>query len=68
MREWLTSGDVVKLIGSVSLSTVQRWTAQGILPAIRLPGKRGDRRYYTEDVLRFLARLRHPQAEDSHPE
>jgi excisionase family DNA binding protein len=37
----------------VSMSTVRRWSASGILKSYRV-GPRGDRRYQRDDVLRFL--------------
>lgn len=37
----------------VSMSTVRRWSASGILKSYCV-GPRGDRRYQRDDVLRFL--------------
>ena len=37
----------------VSICSVRRWSDKGILKFYRV-GDRGDRRYWREDVLRFL--------------
>jgi excisionase family DNA binding protein len=51
----LTSSQAARLIG-VSAASLRRWTDEGRLPAIRLPG--GARRYERVDVERFQASLR----------
>lgn len=37
----------------VSICSIRRWSDKGILKFYRV-GNRGDRRYWREDVLRFL--------------
>ena len=37
----------------VSICSIRRWSDRGILKFYRV-GNRGDRRYWREDVLRFL--------------
>ena len=48
----LTVADVAHLLG-VHINTVRRWSNNGILKAYRL-GPRGDRRFWCEDIDRFL--------------
>ena len=43
---------VAEMLG-VNVMTLRRWDKSGRLPAIHI-GKRGDRRYKEEDILRFL--------------
>ena len=43
---------VAEMLG-VNVTTLRRWDKSGRLPAIHI-GKRGDRRYKEEDILRFL--------------
>ncbi len=43
----------------VSISTIRRWSASGMLRSYRL-GPRGDRRYLPDDVLRFLGESTSP--------
>lgn len=57
----LTTGDVAKRLG-VSIDTVQRWTDEGRIEAVRLPGKRGWRRYADADVERFATELLTPES------
>ena len=40
---------------SVSTKTLRRWDESGRLPAIHI-GKRGDRRYKEDDILKFIAK------------
>jgi DNA-binding transcriptional MerR regulator len=37
----------------VSICSIRRWSSEGILKSCRV-GSRGDRRYWRDDVLRFL--------------
>ena len=43
---------VAEMLG-VNPMTLRRWDKSGRLPAVHI-GKRGDRRYKEEDILRFL--------------
>lgn len=36
-------------------NTLRDWDRKGILKAVRI-GQRGDRRYYKEDVMKFMKR------------
>ena len=47
----LTTGEVARLFG-VNVSTVRRWSSQGILRGYRI-GPRGDRRFRRDDVAVF---------------
>lgn len=42
------------LLLGVSKITLRRWSNQGILPSIRI-GKRKDRRFREEDIVKYLA-------------
>ncbi len=48
----MTAQQVAHLL-QVSICSVRRWSDKGILKFYRV-GHRGDRRYWREDVLRFL--------------
>ena len=48
----LTTRQVADFL-QVSICTVRRWSDKGMLKFYRV-GSRGDRRYQSEDVLRFL--------------
>jgi len=48
----LTARQVADLL-QVSICSIRRWSDKGILKFYRV-GHRGDRRYWREDVLRFL--------------
>lgn len=45
---------VAEMLG-VNMATLRRWDKSGRLPAIHI-GKRKDRRYKEEDVLKFVAK------------
>lgn len=45
---------VAEMLG-VNIMTLRRWDKDGRLPAIRI-GKRGDRRYKEEDILRYISK------------
>jgi len=45
---------VAEMLG-VSMMTLRRWDESGRLPAIHI-GKRGDRRYKEDDILKFIAK------------
>lgn len=45
---------VAEMLG-VNIMTLRRWDKSGRLPAIRI-GKRGDRRYKEEDILRYISK------------
>ena len=51
--EWLTLGQAAKYLG-VAQSTIRKWTDNGLLPAIKTPGKH--RRYRLADLEAFLER------------
>lgn len=53
---FLTSGQVARLCG-VRIKTVQAWANEGKLSVFRLPA-RGDRRFYPDEVQRFIDRYR----------
>jgi len=48
----LTARQVAEFL-QVSICSIRRWSDKGILKFYRV-GHRGDRRYWREDVLRFL--------------
>ncbi len=52
LKETLRIGQAAKLLG-VSTMTLRRWDAAGIFKAIPM-GKRGDRRYTKEQILKVL--------------
>jgi len=56
MRSLLTVKEVARIF-SVHQNTVRRWTNGGHLKAYRLC-KRGDRRFFPEDVYEFRVQLR----------
>lgn len=45
---------VAEMLG-VNVTTLRRWDKSGRLPAIHI-GKRNDRRYKEEDILKFVAK------------
>ncbi len=51
---WLTVTEVAKEL-HVHTNTVRNWSRKGILPTYRL-GKRHDRRFRWEDVVRLIER------------
>src|SRR5215211_514132 len=51
--EWLTLGQAAKYLG-VAQSTIRKWTDNGLLPAIKTPGKH--RRYRLADLDAFRER------------
>lgn len=51
-KQLFTTGQVAKICG-VNIRTVNRWSDQGYIRAIHLPG-RGDRRIELEELIRFL--------------
>ncbi len=51
-REMLTVSHVAQLL-NVHPNSVRRWADQGLLRAYRV-GQRGDRRFWPEDIARFL--------------
>jgi len=48
----LTTGDVARLL-NVHISTVRRWSNQGVLKTYRVSA-RGDRRFWREDIVDIL--------------
>lgn len=65
LETMLTTRQVADFL-QVSICSVRRWSDRGILKFYRV-GSRGDRRYWREDVLRFLeTSSRHPRADSSH--
>jgi excisionase family DNA binding protein len=52
-NEWLTLGQAAKYLG-VAQSTIRKWTDNGLLPAIKTPGRH--RRYRLADLDAFLER------------
>ena len=54
--DMLTTGDVARMI-NVHISTIRRWSNQGIVRAYRI-GQRGDRRFRKEDVINLLGEPR----------
>lgn len=52
LETMLTTRQVADFL-QVSVCSVRRWSDSGILKFYRV-GSRGDRRYWREDVLRFL--------------
>ena len=45
---------VAEMLG-VNVMTLRRWDKSGRLPAIHI-GKRGDRRYKEEEILKYIAK------------
>ena len=64
-KEMVTGQDFILLMRTADVSrvlhvhsnTVRRWSDLGVLKSYRI-GNRGDRRFYREDVNRFLLELR----------
>ena len=52
MDPMLTARDVARIL-NVHINTVRRWSDLGVLKSFRI-GSRGDRRFLTEDVAKFL--------------
>jgi len=52
LERMMTAQQVADLL-QVSICSIRRWSDKGILKFYRV-GNRGDRRYWREDVLRFL--------------
>ena len=52
LESMLTTRQVADFL-QVSICTVRRWSDKGMLKFYRV-GSRGDRRYQSEDILRFL--------------
>ena len=51
----LTVNDVARHL-NIHVSTVRRWSNEGILKAYRI-GRRGDRRFQEEDIANFLLQV-----------
>jgi excisionase family DNA binding protein len=51
----MTTKDVAKALG-VELRTVQRWVRRGSLPAIKLPGGRGEFRFEPAEIEKWKRR------------
>jgi excisionase family DNA binding protein len=54
LKNMLTSTEAASRL-SVHVNTLRRWSNDGLLPVYRV-GSRGDRRYKTEDLEKFLAK------------
>ncbi len=54
--DMLTAGDVARII-NVNINTIRSWSNQGIIRVYRI-GKRGDRRFRKEDVIKLLGEPR----------